>query len=184
MTGWTDSEGYVDCALAVVMKKDRTIHLPALAEVFSKVFAHASQVMGSVHVPRIGANDPKMNWYAVEKLLRREVSQHKVNAFVYTFVKKRRFQSTTAFASQVPQQQQQQQQRQAHSPQYLSATNTKRFFAADPTASSSPTPSPSASPALASPPSSPPRVRRRLGFESPLTESQPIVIDIEGEDDE
>eukprot|EP00004_Rigifila_ramosa_P023964 TRINITY_DN6827_c0_g1_i1.p1 TRINITY_DN6827_c0_g1~~TRINITY_DN6827_c0_g1_i1.p1 ORF type:complete len:1231 (-),score=308.94 TRINITY_DN6827_c0_g1_i1:64-3459(-) len=62
------------------------IRLPALQSALEKVALAALGLGGaSVHLPRIGARIPGVNWYAIERLLRKCLSMRHVRAAVYYF---------------------------------------------------------------------------------------------------
>ena len=63
------------------------ILLESLEETLKKVSYKAKELGASVHMPRIGYGLPNFNWYAVERILKKNLSTLGIPSFVYYYKK-------------------------------------------------------------------------------------------------
>ena len=81
-------------ALIVAQSRDKGtnqlsgIKLSALSQGLQAIYRVASDKEASVHLPRIGHDTPKFNWYGTERLLRKHLCSKGVPTYVYYYKRK------------------------------------------------------------------------------------------------
>jgi hypothetical protein len=83
-------------ALCVVLKRAKgqqygapSLQPEHLSIALRKLSGYAHRVGLSVHLPRLGKDDPNIGWYGIERLLRKHVVGRGVSTFVYYFARRR-----------------------------------------------------------------------------------------------
>jgi len=75
------------CVQKMEKKSVSGILLEPLEETLKKVSYKAKELGASVHMPRIGYGLPNFNWYAVERILKKNLSTLGIPSFVYYYKK-------------------------------------------------------------------------------------------------
>jgi hypothetical protein len=83
-------------ALCVVLKRAKgqqygapSLQPEHLSVALRKLSGYAHRSCLSVHLPRLGKDDPNIGWYGIERLLRKHVVGRGVSTFVYYFARRR-----------------------------------------------------------------------------------------------
>ncbi|KAJ0398400.1 hypothetical protein ATCC90586_000691 [Pythium insidiosum] len=72
-------------AAGVRQGKSTMFRLHALERALQSLAAQALSLRASVHMPRIGYGTPQFNWYAVERIIKRQLSDANVPVSIYYF---------------------------------------------------------------------------------------------------